>query len=177
MPSDGSNGYVFDWTHLGDIDLGRPNLGPNIGVGTYRLMRYTMRHVLTQRLGDEKAREMFVEAGRLAGAEFCKHSFEARLDFPEFVVRIQERLKAMHIGIFRVEKADPDALQFVFTVHEDLDCSGLPVLGQTVCEYDEGFIAGLLNFFYQREFRVKEIDCWAAGGRVCRFQAHVAEGE
>ncbi len=176
MPSDGANVYAFDWKHLGDIDVGRPHLGRTVGVATYRLMQFTMRHVLTERLGDRKAREMFVEAGRLAGTEFCRNVLDPSLDFSDFMVRMQEKLKAMDISIFRVEKADLDSMQFVFTIHEDLDCSGLPMLGRTVCDYDEGFIAGVLNVYYGKEFKVKEVDCWAAGGRVCRFHANLAEG-
>jgi hypothetical protein len=34
----------------------------------------------------------------------------------------------MSIGILRVENADPAAGTFVFTISEDLDCSGLPEL-------------------------------------------------
>ena len=41
--------------------------------------------------------------------------------------------------------ARPTAL--VLTVSEDLDCSGMPDLGQEICSYDEGFIAALLEKF------------------------------
>ncbi len=68
-------------------------------------------------------------------------------------------------------------MKFVLTVSEDLDCSGLPVSGETVCDYDEGFIAGILNEYTQIEFDVKEVDCWASGGRVCRFTANAITAE
>ena len=51
----------------------------------------------------------------------------------------------------------------------DAGCSGLPVTGETVCEFDEGFIAGIFHEFTGREFAVREVDCWASGDRVCRF--------
>ena len=76
------------------------------------------------------------------------------------------------IGILRIEEADLDALSFTLTVEEDLDCSGLPVSDETVCEYDEGFIAGILNTYTGKNFVVKEVDCWASGERVCRFNAN-----
>jgi len=82
---------------------------------------------------------------------------------------LQEKLRNMNIGILRVEKADIEKMEFVLTVDEDLDCSGLPFLDETVCDYDEGFIAGILNTYTGRKFDVKEIDCWASGGRTCRF--------
>ena len=52
---------------------------------------------------------------------------------------------------------------------EDVDCSGLPVTGKAVCNYDEGFIAGILKVYTDKDYLVEEIDCWSTGARVCRF--------
>ncbi|HEX3001497.1 MAG TPA: 4-vinyl reductase, partial [Methanoregula sp.] len=57
---------------------------------------------------------------------------------------------------------------------EDLDCSGLPDIGHAVCTYDEGFIAGLLEAFTGKQFKVVEVDCWCTGDRTCRFTADLA---
>ena len=57
------------------------------------------------------------------------------------------------------------------------EASGLPVLGETVCNYDEGFISGILSLYSGKEYVAVETDCWATGGRVCRFQADVREGD
>ena len=80
-------------------------------------------------------------------------------------------------GILRVEKFDPDTGEAVLTVGEDLDCSGLPITGETVCNYDEGFLAGVLKVYTQKEYVVTEVDCWATGSRVCRFEASVKSQE
>ena len=159
----------FSWNDLGDVNEGRPNLGPNCTVLGYRLLQYTLRDELIRQFGVEKGREVFVNAGRRAGEEFCKEILDTSLDFSQFVADLQEKLKDYLIGIVRVEKADLDSLSFTLTVAEDLDCSGLPVSDETVCEYDEGFIAGILNTYTGKEFAVKEVDCWASGDRVCRF--------
>jgi predicted hydrocarbon binding protein len=79
------------------------------------------------------------------------------------------------VGILRIEKADLENLELVMTVSEDLDCSGLPVIDETVCEYDEGFIAGVLQVYTGKEFHVREVDCWASGERTCRFVAKLLE--
>ncbi|MCC7377599.1 MAG: 4-vinyl reductase [Verrucomicrobiales bacterium] len=47
--------------------------------------------------------------------------------------------------------------------------TGLPVKGKTVCDYDEGFIAGILHAYTGKEFSAIEIDCRATGDRTCRF--------
>lgn len=162
-------GYRFQWTDLGNIEEGRPNLGPTTSVSVYRLMQYTLRDVLIQKYGVEAANGILVEAGKLAGSEFCANVLNRQAGFDAFVAELQEKLKALNVGILRIEKADIDKMEFVLTVSEDLDCSGLPLLGETVCDYDEGFIAGILNTYTGKEFNVKEVDCWASGERTCRF--------
>jgi uncharacterized protein len=159
----------FRWSDLGNIDEGRPNLGPTTLVAVYRLMQYTMRSVLIAEFDPETAGKILSKAGKLAGSEFCKNVLNTQLEFNEFVSDLQEKLKSMKIGILRVEKADLEKMKFTLTVDEDLDCSGLPFTAETVCDYDEGFIEGVLNSYTGKEFDVKEIDCWASGERTCRF--------
>jgi uncharacterized protein len=162
--------YTFRWEDLGDITEGRPNLGNLTNVATYRLMQYSMRSVLNNHLGGEAVKKLFYEAGELAGIEFCKNVLNCKLDFYGFISHLQDVLREMKIGILRIEKTDLVKMNFTLVVAEDLDCSGLPITDETVCDYDEGFIAGIFKIFTQRDFNVKEIDCWSKGDRVCRFE-------
>ena len=98
------------------------------------------------------------------------------MDFAAFAAKLQEALKAGRIGIMRIEKLDLEAMTFVLTVSEDLDCSGLPVYGTTVCDYDEGFIAGVLHAYTGKHFTAVEVDCWATGDRTCRFEVNEDTG-
>jgi predicted hydrocarbon binding protein len=163
--------YKFSWDLLGDIALGRPNLGPGMRVEVYRLMQFTFRDVMEQHLGAEKTDRIFYEAGKLAGAEFYGNVIPETKNFNEFVKSLQERLTEFGIGVLRIEEANMENGTFVLTVSEDLDCSGLPELGYEICTYDEGFIAGVLQSFTGREFNVRETDCWCTGDRTCRFTA------
>ena len=166
--------YVFSWDLLGDLELGRPNLGNTTRLEVYRLMQFCFRDVLEQRFGAEVADEVFYEAGKLAGTEFAAHLLSQPEELGDFVAELQRVLRELGIGILRVEKADPESGQFVVTVSEDLDCSGLPETGESICVYDEGFIAALLESYTGRRFVVKEVDCWCTGDRTCRFTAEVA---
>ncbi|RJR47919.1 MAG: 4-vinyl reductase [Deltaproteobacteria bacterium] len=168
---EGDRKYKFSWNLLGNLDVGRPNLGPVSRLEVYRLMQFCLRDVLEQKLGTEKADEIFYESGRLAGSQFYQHLLAGFTDFHEFIKRLQEILKDMGIGILRMEKEDLQNCSFVLTVSEDLDCSGLPELDYEICVYDEGFIAGLLESFTGKPFVVKEVDCWCTGDRTCRFTA------
>ena len=161
----------FTWQDLGDVRLGRPNLGPMAPVTVYRLMQFTLWDVLVAELGVDKANDIIVKAGKLAGAEFCRNMLNTSLAFNEFIAQLQRVLREQSIGILRIERVDLESLQITLTVAEDLDCSGLPCTEEVVCHYDEGFIAGLLEVYTGKPFSVKEVDCWASGDRVCRFSA------
>jgi len=171
----GANHLFFRWESLGDLEIGRPNLGMMAPVLVYRLMLYTMRTVLTARFGLAETKRIFVAAGRLAGEEFCRHLLNTQLEFDKFLTELQEKLVEHKIGILRVEELDIDTWDMTLTVAEDLDCSGLPVSNETVCDYDEGFLGGILKAYTGNDFRVEEIDCWAKGDRVCRFKVNLIQ--
>lgn len=162
--------YSFQWKDLGDIKEGRPNLGGFTTVAVYRLMQYTLRDVMAKRLSAGQCSIILREAGELAGREFCRNILDCSLPFNGFVSLFQEKLMEFKIGILRLENSDLDKMEFLLTVDEDLDCSGLPPTGETVCEYDEGFLAGVMGEYTGRNFDVREIDCWAGGERTCRFK-------
>ena len=159
----------FLWQDLGDLEKGRPNLGLKVPVLAYRLLQFTLRDVLVTEVGVDKANDIFIKAGRLAGAQFCENLLNRELAFNDFVAQLQRILREQAIGILRMEKVDLENMTFTLTVAEDLDCSGLPFTDEVVCQYDEGFIAGILEAYTGTPFYAKEIDCWASGDRVCRF--------
>ena len=165
----------FTWDSIGDVVDGRRNLGEDMPVFIYRLFQFTIKDELTKRFGAEAAVDIFRAAGDLAGREFAEHMLDLSLELNDFIVHLQEILKNAKVGILRVEEFHPDTGAAVLTVSEDLDCSGLPVTGETVCNYDEGFLAGVLKMYTRKDYVVTEVDCWATGSRVCRFQAKVRE--
>ena len=165
----------FSWENLGDIKEGRGDLGEDMPVLVYRLMQYTMLDVLSKAHGLEQANEYFRQAGFLAGAEFAKNALDLNVDFNAFVAGLQKALENMKIGILRMEVFDHDTGNIVLTVGQDLDCSGLPVTNENVCIYDEGFISGILEAYTGKRYDVREVDCWANGDRVCRFNGTVME--
>lgn len=162
--------YQFKWHKLGDIAEGRPNIGNMVPVAVYRLLEYSVNNVLFDLYGAEQANEIFRKAGYLAAVEFAHNCLPLETELDEFLLAVQDKLLEYKIGIFRVEKADLQTGEFIVTVYEDLDCSGLPSTHEVVCNYDEGFIAGILEAYFGKKFEVREIDCWSKGDRVCRFR-------
>ncbi len=171
MSDQKNDSYRFSWEDLGDPLLGRPNLGNSTNIICYRLLQYTFKDTLRKQLGREKTTAIFKGAGHLAGTHFCRNILDASLDFNAFIADLANKLVDYKIAILRVENADMAKLHLTITLSEDLDCSGLPVYGETVCDYDEGFLAGILEVYTGKPFFVKEVDCWATNDRTCRFIA------
>ena len=163
--------YKFSWDFIGDTAQGRQNLGNMTRIEVYRLFQYTLRDVLEQSYGTEEADRLLYRAGFLAGTELCEKFVGRCESLSEFVKKVEDLLIELKIGVLRIEEMEKDTARFVLTVAEDLDCSGLPEVGHAVCNYDEGFIASLLEFQTGRPFQVKEVDCWCTGDRTCRFEA------
>ena len=161
--------HNFDWSRLGDIKKSRGELGEDMPVLVYRLMQYTMLDVLSKAHGPEQANEYFRQAGYLAGMEFAQNAMDLTVEFNLWLSDLQKKLRELKMGILRVERFHEESGEIVLTVGEDLDCSGLPVTGEEVCTYDEGFLAGILEAYTGSKYMVKEIDCWASGNRICRF--------
>lgn len=164
------NNYNFTWSDLGNIELGRPDLGNTTYVAVYRMLQFSIRSALAQEYGGKAAQKIFNNAGVIAGKEFCKNNLDTSLDACQFFEQLASVLRKFNIGILEVEKSDVGNLDFVVTVSEDLDCSGLCDTNETVCGFDEGFISGILHEYMGIEFVVTEIDCWSNGNKLCRFE-------
>jgi len=166
--------FKFEWSQLGDIAQGRPNLGNTTNVAVYRLMQYTLRDAIIKHTDVITADRIFYDAGYNAGKAFYANIVGDPGDFENLAAELEKVLRDLNIGILRFEKSDLNNMQFTLTVDEDLDCSGLPVIKEAICTYDEGFLAGIFETFFGKTFRVKEIDCWCTGDRTCRFEAKAA---
>lgn len=154
---------------------GRENLGAELPVTVYRLLEYSLREELTARLGKEEQVSIFRSAGFRAGTYFAEKYLDSSLSIAESTAQLQKRLEEFKMGVLRIEKFDVETGKMVLTVSEDADCSGLPLLGETVCNYDEGFFAGILTSYTGKSYNATEVNCWATGDRVCRFRANIEE--
>lgn len=153
----------------------RSNLGEELPVIVYRLLEYSLKDELVHRYGKEEQIDIFRKAGRKAGEFFAKKLLNLDQPLDQFVSELQKKMQDMKIGVLRIEEVDEESGRIILTDAEDADCSGLPVLGETVCNYDEGFISGILSLYSGKEYKALEVDCWATGDRVCRFRADIDE--
>lgn len=163
----------FNWSDIGDIKLGRTNLGEDMPVMIYRMLQSTLRNVLIKDLGEEATAQYFRSAGKMAGIAFTQNILNTNLSPYEFIAELQTILRETKIGILKMERLDIETGHALMSISEDLSCSGMPILGQTICYYTEGFIAGIFYEYTKKDYEVKEIDCWSTGGRICRFEARM----
>lgn len=162
---------LYKLEDINKISVGRQNLGEMMPVEVYRLFQYSLRNTLTELYGKDMMVETFRAAGEDAGREFANAYLDLDLSLNDFMSDLALKLEQLKIGVLRIEKFDEQTGHAVLTVSEDLDCSGLPVTGETVCNYDEGFIAGILKEYTNKDYVVTEIACWATGDKTCRFDA------
>lgn len=59
----------FSWGEIGDIQVGRPNLGLQAPVAVYRLLQFSLRHAIAAEHGDDAAARLLRDAGMIAGRE------------------------------------------------------------------------------------------------------------
>ena len=153
----------------------RGNLGEELPVLVYRMLEYSLKEELCRRYGKDVQIDVFRSAGRMAGEHFAKKFLNLDQPLNQFVGDLQKKLLELKIGVLRIESVNEKTGKIVLTVSEDADCSGLPILGETVCNYDEGFISGILSTYSGKLYTAVEVDCWATGDRVCRFHADIEE--
>lgn len=155
----------------------RSNLGESLPVLVYRMLEYSIKEELIAQFGKDKQIDIFRKAGQRSGEYFAHHILNLDLPLNTFISELQTKMQDLRIGVLRIEQVDDESGRIILTVSEDADCSGLPVLGETVCNYDEGFISGILSVYTGKPYSAIEIDCWATGDRVCRFQADIINSE
>ena len=165
--------YTFQWSSIGNIKDGRGEMGEEMPVLVYRMMQYSMLDVLSKAHGNEQANDYFRKAGYLSGREFATHALNLGAGFNTFTTNLQKVLESMKIGILHTESFDRETGSIVLTVEKDLDCSGLPNTNETVCNFDEGFISGILEAYTGRVYNVREVNCCANGDALCRFSGTV----
>ena len=164
--------YKFSWDLIGSIEKGRPHLGPDTRLEIYRLFQFTLRDVLEQHLeSKELVDKIFFEAGINAGKHFAEKYVGKQETLYSFLSFLQKKLQEFKIGILLVEQVSQQNSMLIISLEEDLDCSGLPDVGEETCHYDEGFLKGCLEYQTSDNYSVKEVDCWCLGGRTCRFEA------
>ncbi len=152
--------------------VNRPTLGEDIPVVIFRAFRIFSGEYVKDIVGKRGASVLFQNAGRELGKEIGasigKKSVESYLDD---VVRF---VKDTRIGILIPVEVGKE--RSVLRLDECITCSGMPNIGERICHFEVGFVAGVFEHILGRKVKAFETKCNANGEGTCEVVVH-AEGD
>lgn len=141
------------------ISVVRPTLGDTTGVALYRLLRLV---ALEDIIGRGAAGTAYI-AGKKLGGSLGITKLE---DF----LGLCEQLK---IGVIKVPVMERHRIKV--EVYECVTCSGMAPVGRTLCHFEGGLIAGVVESVLKKEAKAKEVECIGGLGHdSCSFEIAIA---
>lgn len=132
----------------------RPTLGPDAGVGLYRLLRLV---ALEDIMGRGASGVAYV-AGKKLGISLGLTNFDDFLGL----------CKTLKIGIIEVPVHTDTRIRV--DVYECVTCSGMSIVGRPLCHFEGGLIAGVIESIVKKRTRALEVTCIGGlGDQACGY--------
>lgn len=125
------------------LSVVRPTLGDNAGVALYRLLRLV---ALEDIIGRGAAGTAYV-AGKKLGNSLGLTKLEQFL----------ELCATLKIGIIEVPILTESRIHV--DVYECVTCSGMRTVGRTLCHFEAGLIAGVVETVVKKRTKAREVTC------------------
>ncbi len=125
------------------LSIVRPTLGDNAGVALYRLLRLV---ALEEIIGRGAAGTAYVAGKKLGGALGL-----VKLD------QFLELCDSLKIGVIEVPILTESRIYV--DVYECVTCSGMKTVGRTLCHFEAGLIAGVVETIVKKRARARELTC------------------
>jgi len=136
------------------LSIVRPTLGDQAGIGLYRLLRLV---ALEDIIGRGAAGTAYI-AGKKLGVGLRLASLE---DFLALCT-------ALKIGVIKVPTLT--ASRAHVDVYECVTCAGMAPVGRTLCSFEGGLIAGVVESVVGKRTRAREVTCIGGLGHdACGF--------
>ena len=141
---------------LEDIQVAdRPTLGDHVSLSLFRFVRI---HVLREVLGSRLSSAILYQSGK---------QIARKMQFQQ-VEDILVTLTSFLTGHLAIICQDEESI--IIEEDECATCAGIPPVGEPICHFEAGFIAGGLEQVLGTPLEVRETKCWGTGDRVCRFE-------
>lgn len=75
----------------------------------------------------------------------------------------------LRLGLPKLLNQTPDTMEIELA--ESLSGAGLPPIGEPLCHFEAGFLAGALMNLTGKRVQVRETQCWGTGQQTCTFVA------
>ena len=148
--------YPLDVPQIFGYD--RPTLGGTVPIQLYRAVRLlAFREVL----GSEISAAILSVSGRSVAQKMRVRNVQ------ELICALQD------LSVGKLSSLEQTDDRVVLVATECATCSGLPNIGEAVCHFETGFIAGGLEEVLGGRVKVVETQCWGLGDRVCRWEAEL----
>ena len=125
------------------LSIVRPTLGDNAGVALYRLLRLV---ALEDIIGRGAAGTAYV-AGKKLGNALGLTKLEQFL----------ELCNTLKIGIIEVPVLTESRIHV--DVYECVTCSGMRTVGRTLCHFEAGLVAGVVETVVKKRAKAREVTC------------------
>ena len=140
------------------LSILRPTLGDQAGIGLYRLLRLV---ALEDIIGRGAAGTAYI-AGKKLGNSLGLTSLD---DFLELCT-------ALKIGVIKVPRLTESSAHV--DVYECVTCAGMKPVGRTLCSFEGGLIAGVVESVTKKRARAREITCIGGLGHdTCGFDIDI----
>ncbi|MHB0911973.1 MAG: ATP-binding protein [Armatimonadota bacterium] len=133
----------------------RPTLGGTLPVQLYRSVNLL---AIREALGAKMSAAVLRAAGRSAAKKLGIAGS----------AQLTQALEDFAIGRARVEHESDSRV--ILSMTECATCAGIPNIGEAVCHFETGIIAGALDGRFGRPVKVQETKCFGLGNDICSWE-------
>lgn len=135
----------------------RPTMGGSVPISLYRAVRLlSFRELLGTKLSNAMLHLAGQTVAEKLGVNGLKDATQALGD----------------LAIAKTTVEEESGSRIVLAATECATCSGMPNIGEAICSFEAGLLAGgLRDSFDGKRVNVVETNCWGLGDRICRWEA------
>jgi predicted hydrocarbon binding protein len=150
---------IYDRVDVGNaLSILRPTLGDQAGIGLYRLLRLV---ALEDIIGRGAAGTAYI-AGKKLGASLGLTTLDDFLGL----------CTSLKIGVIKVPRLTANNAHV--DVYECVTCAGMKTVGRTLCSFEGGMIAGVVETVTKKRARAREVTCIGGlGHESCGFDIDI----
>jgi hypothetical protein len=111
----------------------------------------------------------FNKAGVSAGREFARNLLDITMGLDEYTDSLSNIMNDYNINDLRMEKFDLMTGDTTIAIEQDIDYNALPITDESLCDFNSGFITGILEMYTGRKYNVSEEKCTDNNNRIHRY--------
>ncbi len=141
----------------------RPELGDTVPLSVFRIFRQFSAQYSIEILGEKGVKTTFTYAGRMLGLDIGKELYAE--DLNEYLSGVKKYVYKAKIGILNLVESDDEKM--VFQLEECITCAGMPNMGVSICHFEVGMVAGIVEFYLKKKVSASETKCNVNGDECC----------